>query len=188
MYCPGMPVRLRREPLGIPETARTSFIERLSDANTGSGHWQSGWRVTGVRGDALVVRRRGLAVTCPAASVLHADDAATEPGSDVEPPLPQGSDEHCARLHVAIGNGGSPDEGDATVTRWYWNLTAAGASAFMRVLTAGLNEAGVPFQLKVLSDPATYRRCDAACSTSIGGTMVASPTSSKPGCRNCSAS
>ncbi|MEU9851748.1 lanthionine synthetase LanC family protein [Streptomyces sp. NPDC047974] len=56
----------------------------------------------------------------------------------------------------------APVPAGAAVVRVYWNCTARGALDLMGELTRGLNGDGIPFQLKVLDDPAAYERCDAA--------------------------
>jgi len=66
--------------------------------------------------------------------------------------------------YVAYGNADrGRDEGlnAVDVVRFYWHLTAEGARRWMRELTARFNSAGVPFQAKVLNDPAAYMRADA---------------------------
>nr|WP_240981703.1 MULTISPECIES: lanthionine synthetase LanC family protein [unclassified Streptomyces] len=56
----------------------------------------------------------------------------------------------------------APVPAGAAVVRVYWNCTARGALDLMGELTRSLNGEGIPYQLKVLDDPAAYDRCDAA--------------------------
>jgi HopA1 effector protein family len=64
--------------------------------------------------------------------------------------------------YMALSNQAiNPDEAKGIV-RLYWNLRAEGAEPFVRDATRLLNEAGLFFKLKVLSDPRSYMRCDAA--------------------------
>jgi hypothetical protein len=44
----------------------------------------------------------------------------------------------------------------------YWNVDAAAAPELVRLLTGGLNGAGVPFRMKVVDHPLRFDRCDAA--------------------------
>jgi lantibiotic modifying enzyme len=45
--------------------------------------------------------------------------------------------------------------------RLYWNLTSDGAVSLMRLVTRVLNDAHLPFRLKVVDHPTRYVRCDA---------------------------
>jgi hypothetical protein len=47
------------------------------------------------------------------------------------------------------------------MVRFYWHLTSAVSREWMRELTVRFNTANVPFQAKVLNDPAAYVRADA---------------------------
>jgi hypothetical protein len=53
-------------------------------------------------------------------------------------------------------------EGAGPLTRFYFNVTAAGAPPLVASITARLNAAGVGFRLKVVNDPAGFDRCDPA--------------------------
>jgi hypothetical protein len=64
-------------------------------------------------------------------------------------------------FYMALGNEELVHGEGETVVRWYWHLTAAGAVRFLRSVTHKLNEARLPYKLKVLNDPARFIRCDA---------------------------
>jgi hypothetical protein len=55
-----------------------------------------------------------------------------------------------------------PDPNTTRVARLYWNLTREGAVPFVQTVSERLNRARLPFRFKVLSDPDSYERCDAA--------------------------
>jgi hypothetical protein len=66
--------------------------------------------------------------------------------------------------YVALGDADrGPEQATSAVdvARFYWHLTADGACDWMRELTARFNAARLPFQVKVLNDPAAYVRADA---------------------------
>jgi hypothetical protein len=63
-------------------------------------------------------------------------------------------------FYMALGNHELP-HAETAIVRLYWHLTPEVAVAFVRAATSRLNEAGIPFRLKVLRDPLLYRRCDA---------------------------
>ena len=62
---------------------------------------------------------------------------------------------------VLSNRGEGPGEMPPMV-RLYWNVRAEGVSAIVRTATQLLNNRGLFFRLKVLSDPMAYTRCDAA--------------------------
>jgi hypothetical protein len=161
VYCPGMPMPVRADPVELAETARTAFVERLSAANLGSGRLEAGWQVIRITGDALVIRRHGIHVSTQHALRHPRGGAPQEIGDEVSLRQPKESTSISPGFYVAIGDQGSPIDSTPGLIRWYWNLAPAGAETFVRLFTTRLNEAGLAFQLKVLSNPTTYRRCDA---------------------------
>jgi hypothetical protein len=66
-------------------------------------------------------------------------------------------------FYFAFGNGSQQDTRDTSdpLVRFYWHLTADSAVPYMALATTLLNQAGVPFRTKVLSDPTQYVRADA---------------------------
>jgi hypothetical protein len=161
VYCPGTPTRVRADPVELAETARTAFVERLSAANLGSGRWEAGWQLIRVTEDAFVVRRHGIQVSTKHALRHPQGGAPQEIGGEVSLRQSKELTSVSPGFYVAIGDQGSPVEGASGLIRWYWNLTPAGAETFVRLFTKSLNQAGLAFQLKVLSNPTTYWRCDA---------------------------
>ena len=66
-------------------------------------------------------------------------------------------------FYCAIGDGDEDDARDAPapLVRFYWHLTARAAVPYMAAITGRLNQRGIPFRTKVLSDPNGYGRADA---------------------------
>ena len=65
-------------------------------------------------------------------------------------------------FYMALSNAEFPSKGSRGLVRFYWHVNADGAVQLMRLATTALNEAGLPFRLKALSEPSGYTRCDAA--------------------------
>ena len=67
-------------------------------------------------------------------------------------------------FYVAVGDAydeAAEDSSAAPLLRYYWHLTSDTAVPFVAAATRLLNAAGVAFRLKVLADPAAFRRADA---------------------------
>jgi HopA1 effector protein family len=161
MYC--RPTRPSTSP---PSDGRASrvFVEELSHANSGTGTWEPGWVVHAVDPDGtLVVRRQrdDLLVWARPDAFRSANGAGI--GSVGRVRVAKELREMMQGYYAAFGNADRGDDdarGPAEIVRFYWHLTADGVRQWMRELTTRLNEAGVAFHAKVLSDPASYFRAD----------------------------
>jgi hypothetical protein len=158
MYVTGWPTPVRRgtDP-ALSDSARTDFVQRLSEANNGRGGWEQGW-ANPPGSPRTVVVKRGLRVTARAQGLLPA------PGSDagVELRRPKELTAVSPGYYMALGNRDLDSFRSADIVRWYWNLVPEGADTLIRLLTSALNADDIPFRLKALGDPTRYSRCDAA--------------------------
>lgn len=153
-----MPHRPGDDPLAGPDPA---FVEALSDANTGRGGWDAGWRVEAVEGTNLQVTRHGLrmrvqSAQCAPAQAPHASGALVSV---------RRAKEHRAAapgFYIALGDAEQLGGRDELEVRVYFHVTAGGAAPLVAIATRLLNEAAVAFRLKVLDHPARFSRCDAA--------------------------
>jgi HopA1 effector protein family len=152
-YCSGGPVPRRvRPPLG-GRFGPSPFVDDLSRANRGRGSREPGWTVVRSEEDGrIVVRRGGLSLWARPEEVDGA-------GSTVSVALPAELRRLSPGFYMALGDAGL-DLAEPLV-RHYWNLESAGGAALIAAGTEVLNEAGVPFRLKVAVEPAAYDRCDA---------------------------
>jgi hypothetical protein len=64
--------------------------------------------------------------------------------------------------YIAVGDADRASDPDAIEVRVYFNLMAVGAARLVAIATRLLNDAAVPFSLKVPDHPAGFSRCDAA--------------------------
>jgi hypothetical protein len=64
--------------------------------------------------------------------------------------------------YIALGDADLTLGPDDVEVRVYFNLSPAGAAPLVAACTRSLNDAHVPFSLKVLDHPTGYIRCDAA--------------------------
>jgi hypothetical protein len=159
-YTQGRPIPANLS--GIDSTrADGAFVDALSRANTGVGGWEHGWRVEALEQRFLVVTRNGLRVRAQAAD-CGPPGAAHAPGAAVTVRRPKELLTASPGFYTALGDTevmASPEDSEVRI---YFNVRAAGAVPLVAVCTRLLNQAKVPFDLKVIDRPADFLRCDAA--------------------------
>lgn len=135
------------------------FAARLSDANSGTGPWQGDWTVVGIHPDGrLIVSKDRITIWAHPTQFRAQTDAC--PGTIGELKMPSEYRRMYPGFYAALGDaeaGGFPN-----AVRLYWHLVPSVAERFVEFVTRALNRAGLPFQLKILDDPTSYRRTDAA--------------------------
>jgi hypothetical protein len=159
-YSRGRPVPARPDG-AVPARPDEAFVEALSRANAGAGGWEPGWRVEEVEPDVVRVARKGLRVLARAEDCRTADGRC-DPGTLVSLRRPKELAASSPGYYTALGDADLALGPDDTEVRVYFNVTAAGAAALVAMSTRMLNDAQLPFRLKVLDHPTGYVRCDAA--------------------------
>jgi Lanthionine synthetase C-like protein/HopA1 effector protein family len=155
------------EPLGeevryrAGSHGRTAFVQVLSAANAGRGCWTTGWSVRRRRDDEVVVERQRLELRVQMDECSLSPEEPAEPGTGVRVLMPKESLSMSPGHYTAFGDMEMDEAAQRELVRLYWNVSPDGAVRLMRAATAWLNEAGVPFRLKVLNDPELFTRCDA---------------------------
>lgn len=157
-YCKGLALPEVKPTLGaVGAQDASTFIKQLEDANSGRGYLEGGWKIVGEEKDSYVVHKDALCVRAPKDDCVfeaHAD------GSDyVRLPLPSSLQWVSPGFYMTLGD--TPFNENKANLRIYWNLTSGGAIHLVGAVTTRLNEAKVPYHLKVLNDPRAYDRCDA---------------------------
>ena len=142
------------------------FVEALSSANAGSGCWDAGWIVESKEADgALQLRKLGQQLRFSASETdFRADGGEVVPGATGRLRIGKELREMLPGFYMVLGVADRPYRSPArprAMTRFYWHLTAQAAAPWIAELTRRFNAATVPFEAKVLSDPATYWRADA---------------------------
>ncbi len=143
-------------------TDAVSFVQALSDANCGTGSWENGWKVLTHSPDEVVVGRGKLMLWVRPDDFAVEDGKAIETGTNLKLRLPKELRSISPGYYMALGDRSDDAYEVDNLLRIYWNLRAVGAPIFIRTATLLLNGEGKFFKLKVLSDPASYARCDAA--------------------------
>jgi hypothetical protein len=151
-------------PPRIDERRRAEFLAELSSANAGRGTWESGWTVQRVEDDGqVVISRNGLKFWADP-SVVFSAESRVVPGAPCQARVGKEVRHLVPGFYLALSDADGAlapgREADAMV-RLYWNLSAEAAVPFLASATGLLNAATVPFQAKVLRDPAAYGRTDA---------------------------
>jgi len=153
-----MPLDSRAVPAFASWAGVRDFVERLSQANSGCGCWQEGWMVRGREADErLIVERRGVRYWASPGDLR--DASALQAGDEVVVRLPREYRDMVPGFYLALGN--TDDVRDTTpIVRVYWNVAARGAPGLIGALTRELNQSGISFQLKALTEPLRYDRVD----------------------------
>ncbi|MFI6820710.1 T3SS effector HopA1 family protein [Micromonospora sp. NPDC050187] len=161
-YTSGGPAPVDEHMYGArPCAATASFRTALAAANSGTGAREPGWQVYAVEHDRVVVERDGLRLWLAPGEVCPPSGGRPTPGGPVAIRMPRELASWSTGFYVALGDLGLAPATEEPVLRLYWNLRPDGGPRLLAAATARLNRAGVPFRLKVASDPALYHRCDA---------------------------
>lgn len=145
-----------------PPPGFTPFATELSTANSGTGYWEDGWHVVAVEDGNARVRRGGLLLWADLSACWPTRPGAITPGDAVRLRVAKESLNVSPAFYVAFGNNPLIAQGADRLLRLYWNIDADGAVSFVKDATTRLNDADLPFRLKVLRDPSLFTRCDAA--------------------------
>jgi hypothetical protein len=137
------------------------FVAQLAAANQGRGLAEPGWVVQDAADGRLGLRRGNLTLWAGPDDCWSADGRTVAPGVPVTLRFPKDLLGLSPGYYLALGDAPLPDGRTQPIVRLYWNLIAGGATPLIARATALLNQAGLPFHLKVLNDPRRFTRCDA---------------------------
>jgi hypothetical protein len=143
--------------------AQRDHVSALSAANNGRGNWEPGWQVVGQEPDGRFAVRKDDVTFWVGSEGLRARTGIPLPGDYVRVRVAKELRGLIPGFYCAIGDGDPGDARDAPAprVRFYWHLTARAAVPYMAAVTSRLNERGIPFRTKVVSDPNGYGRADA---------------------------
>jgi hypothetical protein len=151
-YTQGRPV-----PAAVSGSSRRpdrAFVHALSRANAGNGGREYGWRVERLNGGVAQVVRHGLRAELPLTG--------GHVGAQVGVGRPKESLDGWPGFYMAFGDLEPGVGPDGIEERVYFNVDAQAAVRLVAGCTRLLNDARVPFCLKVIDDPGAAARCDAA--------------------------
>jgi hypothetical protein len=161
-YINGFAVPHKRQQGPALQTGLTPFVAELSAANTGHGFWEDGWQVRAVEDGYASVFRNNLLVRAPLHNCMAESQNRIIPERIVRLKLPKEFLSMSPGFYMALSDRQLRLNDSQHLVRIYWNLRAEGAVPFIRTATTLLNEAGLPFKVKISHDPALFTRCDAA--------------------------
>ncbi len=160
-YCPGGVRPAAQDPTAESHLAHTGFVSFLSRANAGTGGREAGWTLGHVDDGSFVVARDGLSLWLNADDLCRANMSELTPGAAVVVRMPKELLRLSPGFYMALGDAEFPVDDSVALLRLYWNVRSEGAAALMAALSTRLNQSGVPFRFKVVSEPKRYTRCDA---------------------------
>jgi hypothetical protein len=162
-YCRGKATQSRAYESSSRAGGSAPFVERLSGANSGGGYWEWGWQAKSVdEGGRVSVYKGGLEVAARRRDCTALEGEVISPGIRVGIRYPKELPDISPGFYMALGDSDTGGEESTSLVRLYWNLSAEGAVLLMEKATRALNGSHLPFKLKVINDPASYIRCDAA--------------------------
>ena len=159
--------RLYIRPSPRPSTeadglARRDLMAALSAANTGRGTWEAGWTIRRIEEDGQFAVARSDILFWVSATGLRTPNATPQVDMSCRVWIPKEMRSLLPGFYFAYGDADGDDrDANEPGGRYYWHLTREIAVPFMKEVAPRLNEAGIPFQVKVLSDPDAYHRADA---------------------------
>jgi hypothetical protein len=159
-YCRGFVAPATEAQVGLPLVARTPFVEELSDANSGHGHDENGWRVRTLMRDKVLVEKEGLNLWARTQDCVVPTGEVLKTGLRLSLRFAKERVGLSPGFYMACGEAQNEETSD-DIVRLYWDLTPDGAVLFMKEATRRLNRHLLPFKLKVLNDRNAYSRCDA---------------------------
>jgi hypothetical protein len=144
-----------------PARSDQALVEALSRANSGTGGWQQGWRAERVEHGTVLVVRNGLHARVPVADCRGANCGCSV-GAPVSIRRPKELLAGFPGFYTVLGDVEPSVGREGVEVRVYFNIRAEGAAPLVAICTRLLNEAKIPFNLKVIDDLAGFSRCDAA--------------------------
>lgn len=156
-------IRLReRSPRPGDSAAEHWHLARLSLAGRERRTWEPGWRIRRIEANGeLAVERHGVIFRVAADGIRCAEGNATA-GASCRVRV---NAERRALLPGFVIFWGEADSAESEAVPWlvrlYWHLRPAAAAPWAGALTTDLDRLGIPFSLKALRDPRSYRRADA---------------------------
>lgn len=161
-YLRGFAAPATKQASYINRTGFTPFVAKLSAANCGTGNWDEGWQVLTVGRDWVDVFRNDLRLRAPLHSCAVIRGARVEPGETARLRFPKERLGISPGFYMILSDVPFCDEDLRALVRFYWNLNAEAAVRFVEFVTRLLNDAKLPFRLKILNDHHFFTRCDAA--------------------------
>jgi hypothetical protein len=160
-YLPGEATPESHSAEYLPAPDESPFARSLSEANHGTGSWQSGWTVVEQVEGGVWAQRDGLTVWFGPGEYRSAAGSPPSPHSSVSVLLPKESPARSPGFYLARSDEPFQPTSDDVLVRLYWHLSAVGARTLIASVTSRLNAERVPFNVKVLNDPSAYQRNDA---------------------------
>jgi hypothetical protein len=137
------------------------FVKQLSESNQGVGTWEPGWVVRGIDSDGRIsVLRNDVTFWLNKDDIRLDHDKTPLAGDACRVRIKKEFRHLMPSFYMAIGNGMERNVAAEIQWRFYWNLKPDGAARLIESTTSLFNPLGIPFRVKVLSDPNAYHRAD----------------------------
>jgi len=137
-----------------------TFVELLSQANSGVGYWEEGWVVSKLeKNGKIAVKKNNLSLWVTPHQFALLDGKQARIGDKGKVAMVKEFRELLPGYYMANGNTFMKEQ--SNITRIYWNISSDGAISLLKSLTTELNKESIPFQFKILKNENHYTRADA---------------------------
>lgn len=162
-YCRGIAILDQHEAqLSAVATGVGTFTAGLSEANNGQGYWDVGWTIINIDEDVVEVSKKDLTFLVNINRVRPYRGQEIALGVELALRFPKEFTGISPGFYTATGNLDFSQKDSQSLMRLYWNLQLEGAKSLVALTTTHLNNASLPFKLKVINNPNLFHRCDAA--------------------------
>ena len=161
LHCKGQAIATNELKQTVATSHLSSFIDQLSQANSGSGYLENDWEVKAVSDDHVIAYKDGLYLSVPNSNLTQQSTSnISELGANLSLRFPKEFLHISPGFYVANSNQAFASSQEIVV-RIYFHLNPLGAIKFMEKVTSILNTHSLPFSFKVINDPNLFNRCDA---------------------------
>ena len=145
--------------------ASGKFPASLSKANTTKDRWDKDWLIEeSLQTGQFIATREGRYKFLNPGEFINAEYQSGLPrqGNKVSIHCPKESFSYQAAFYFVFSNEIVDQQGLFTLMRFYWNIKHTGAASLVGLITKSLNKFSIPFVFKILNNPGSFIRSDAA--------------------------
>ncbi|MER9052352.1 T3SS effector HopA1 family protein [Mesorhizobium sp. M0923] len=156
--------QLAIQPEPEPVLSDRQFVEALSQANSGVGTWEPGWKIVQVATGERFAVSNGSILFWVYRTGLQSDTDDPDLDDPCRVWITKEKRYLVPGFYYFVGNSSQirRDSAIRRIVRIYWNLHSSGAISWVSKISESFNKAGIPFEAKILSDSRNFRRADSA--------------------------
>jgi hypothetical protein len=141
------------------------FVNELSQNNFGTGTWEAGWKIVKLEDNGQIAAlKNDLTVWFDRTYFRLKDNDRGKPkvGEYGYVKMPKEFRNLLPGFYMVNGNKLQEENNNDILVRLYWNVQFSHAGLLVKLISSCLNNLRVPFKFKILNNPMSYPRADAA--------------------------